>query len=346
MLTLSFQFVQDQGILEGAFSHLGSLLLKLLDGSFVDSTTLVDQVAGCSGLAGINLSNDDDVDEIREAFEKEAKENNKPRLMITAAVAAGVSNIEAGYEIRELSQYLDQIHVMTYDLNGSWDGFTGENSSLYKYSTDTGSNAYFNVEYAMNSWKNNGVPAEKLIVGFPEYGHSFLLSNPSNNGIGAPTSGAGPAGPYTREAGFWAYYEICTFLKNGATEVWDDSQEVPYAYKDNEWVGYDNVRSFNVKGKFSLTSTLNKALGVSTSCTAPDVPTEPTEPVTSPGIGTGSGSGSSGGSSEGSGITADGLYPVVDDRHAFWHCSHGITYQQQCPTGLVFDTSYNCCNWP
>lgn len=42
--------------------------------------------------------------EIREAFEQEAAENNKPRLMVTAAVAAGISNIEAGYEIPELSQ--------------------------------------------------------------------------------------------------------------------------------------------------------------------------------------------------------------------------------------------------
>ncbi|XP_049986919.1 acidic mammalian chitinase-like [Alexandromys fortis] len=312
--------------------------------------------------------------EIREAFEKEAKENNKPRLMITAAVAAGVSNIEAGYEIRELSQYLDQIHVMTYDLNGSWDGFTGENSSLYKYSTDTGSNAYFNVEYAMNSWKNNGVPAEKLIVGFPEYGHNFLLSNPSNNGIGAPTSGAGPAGPYTREAGFWAYYEICSFLRNGATEVWDASREVPYAYKGNEWVGYDNVRSFDVKtqwlkqnnfggamiwaidlddftglfcgqGKFPLTSTLNKALGVSTSCTTPDVPPEP---VTSP-PGSRSRRHNGCGCSGGCGFCAgkpDGLYPVAYDRHAFWHCSNGISYLKYCPDCLVFDPSCNCCNWP
>lgn len=60
----------------------------------------------------------------------------------------------------------------------------------------------------MNYWKDNGAPSEKLIVGFPEYGHTFLLSSPSNTGIGAPTSGAGPAGPYTRESGFLAYYEV------------------------------------------------------------------------------------------------------------------------------------------
>ncbi|XP_052588176.1 acidic mammalian chitinase [Peromyscus californicus insignis] len=303
------------------------------------------------------------VKEIREAFEQEATKNNKPRLMVTAAVAAGISNIEAGYEIPELSQYLDFIHVMTYDLHGSWDGYTGENSPLYNYPSETGSNAYLNVDYAMNYWKKNGAPAEKLIVGFPEYGHTYILSNPSNTGIGAPTSGAGPAGPYTREAGFWAYYEICTFLRNGATEVWDAPQEVPYAYKANEWVGYDNIKSFSVKaqwlkqnnfggamiwaidlddftgsfcdqGKFPLTSALNKALGVPTaSCSAPDLPTDQ---VTSPPV---TGSGFCAGK-------ADGLYPVADDKNAFWHCHNGVTYQQHCQAGLVFDTSCTCCNWP
>lgn len=42
-------------------------------------------------------------------------------------------------------RYLDYIHVMTYDLHGSWEGYTAENSPLYKYPTDKGSNAYLNV---------------------------------------------------------------------------------------------------------------------------------------------------------------------------------------------------------
>ncbi|XP_014390101.1 PREDICTED: acidic mammalian chitinase isoform X2 [Myotis brandtii] len=231
------------------------------------------------------------VQEMREAFEQEAKQVNKPRLMVTAAVAGGISNIQAGYEIPQLSQYLDFIHVMTYDLHGSWEGYTGENSPLYKYPTDTGSNAYLNVDYIMNYWKDNGAPAEKLIVGFPTYGHTYILSNPSNHGIGAPITGPGPAGPYTRQSGFWGYYEICPFLKNGATEVWEAAQDVPYAYKGNEWLGYDNTKSFKIKadwlkknnfggamvwaidlddftgtfcnqGKFPLTTTLKDALGL------------------------------------------------------------------------------------
>ncbi|KFP71984.1 Acidic mammalian chitinase, partial [Acanthisitta chloris] len=140
-----------------------------------------------------------------------------------------------------LHRYLDYIHVMTYDFHGPWDGSTGENSPLFS------GGSTLSVEYAMNYWRNNGAPAQKLLVGFPTYGKTFTLQNPSNTAIGAPASGPGPAGPYTREAGLLAYYEICTFLHSGATQAWDAPEDVPYAYKGNEWIGYDNMKSFSLK---------------------------------------------------------------------------------------------------
>lgn len=60
----------------------------------------------------------------------------------------------------------------------------------------------------MNYWKNNGAPAEKLLVGFPTYGNTFTLTNPADHGIGAPISGAGTPGKYTQEAGELAYFEV------------------------------------------------------------------------------------------------------------------------------------------
>ncbi|NWQ59451.1 CHIA chitinase, partial [Neopipo cinnamomea] len=181
------------------------------------------------------------VKELLAAFEQEAKETNQPRLMVTAAVAAGLSTIQAGYDIAELGKYLDYIHVMTYDFHSSWERNTGENSPLFS------SSSTLSVEYAMNYWKNNGAPAQKLLVGFPTYGRTFTLQNPSKTGIGAPASGPGPAGPYTGEPGLLAYYEICTFLNSGATQAWDAPEDVPYAYKGKEWIGYDNVKSFIIK---------------------------------------------------------------------------------------------------
>ena len=44
------------------------------------------------------------------------------------------------------------------------------------------------------------------------------------------------------------FRQICNFLKQGATQAWDSAQDVPYAYDSkNMWVGYDNVKSFQIK---------------------------------------------------------------------------------------------------
>jgi GH18 family chitinase len=43
------------------------------------------------------------------------------------------------------------------------------------------------------------------------------------------------------------FLKICTFLKNGAIQVWNAAQQVPYAFHGNEWVGYDNIKSFHIK---------------------------------------------------------------------------------------------------
>ncbi|NWR57322.1 CHIA chitinase, partial [Bucorvus abyssinicus] len=322
------------------------------------------------------------IQEMLAAFEQEAKQVNKPRLLITAAVSAGLSTIEAGYQIAELGKYLDYFHVMTYDFHGSWETVTGENSPLYKGPADTGDYIYFNVDYAMNYWKSNGAPAEKLVVGFPTYGNTFRLQNPSDSGLGAPASGPGPAGPYTQEAGELAYYEICSLLNSGGTEVWDAPQDVPYAYKGTEWVGYDNIKSFSIKvewlkknnfggamvwslpmddftgtfckeGKYPLINTLKKGLGLQNNdCVPPAHPNPPVTGTPSPTSASGSGSSASSGSSGSSGVSdfcaskANGIYGDPTNKSSFYNCVNGQTFLESCAAGLVFDASCSCCNWP
>ncbi|XP_076603724.1 acidic mammalian chitinase-like [Chaetodon auriga] len=317
------------------------------------------------------------VQELMSAFEEEGKNTNRPRLLLTAAVSAGKTTIDSAYQIAPLGAVLDYFHVMTYDFHTSGDPTVGENSPLYKGPADQGSMVYLNVDYAMNYWKSNGAPGGKLLVGFPTYGHTFLLAS-SNTAVGAPASGAGAAGPYTRQAGMLAYYEICTFLKQGATQAWDSPQDVPYAYNQGTWLGYDNVKSFQIKtqwlqqngfggamvwslamddfsgtfcgqGKYPLINTIKSGLGSGASCspgTGPLNPVTPTQQATpQPDSG---GSSGGGGSSTGSGFCAgksNGLYPYPTNKSYFYHCEQGNTYVQHCPTGLVFDDTCKCCNW-
>ncbi|NXG98248.1 CHIA chitinase, partial [Loxia leucoptera] len=232
-------------------------------------------------------------------------------------------------------------------------------------------------EYAMNYWKDSGAPAQKLLVGFPTYGKSFTLQSPSNTGVGAPSSGPGPAGPYTREAGLLAYYEICSLLSSGATQAWDAPQDVPYSYKGSEWVGYDNEKSFGLKvdwlknnnfggamvwaldmddftgtfchqGKYPLISSLKRGLGLQSGGCAPS--SEPLPPIAEAPNTPSSGSGGSGGSSSsgGSGFCAgklNGIYADPSNKRNFYSCLNGRTFVQSCQQGLVFDALCSCCNW-
>jgi len=57
-------------------------------------------------------------------------------------------------------------------------------------------------------WLKNGCPAEKLLLGIPTYGRSFMLETENSPGLGAKTSGPGMPGPYSGESGFLGYNEV------------------------------------------------------------------------------------------------------------------------------------------
>uniref|UniRef100_A0A663F0R2 chitinase n=1 Tax=Aquila chrysaetos chrysaetos TaxID=223781 RepID=A0A663F0R2_AQUCH len=213
--------------------------------------------------------------------------------------------------------------------------------------------------------------ASVLSCYFTSWAHiCSVLQNPSDTAIGAPTSGPGPAGPYTKQAGVLAYYKVsANVLDSGATQAWDAPQDVPCAYKDNEWVGYDNIKSSNIKvrwdvcygwaldlddftgtfckeGKYPLITSLKKGLGMQKGKCVP--PTQPSPPATEPPCttgGIGSGSGGSGVSDFCAG-KANGIYVDPANKSIVYNCINGKTFVQSCDDSLIFDISSSCCNWP
>lgn len=128
----------------------------------------------------------------------------------------------------------------------------------------------------MKYWQDQGVPAEKLILGLAAFGRTFTLSTTSS-GVGAPISNVGKAGPYTMEAGSLSYYEVtlkspiffllcmmcavfdyanmldfnssfqvCLALEGKQIE-WITDQKVPYGVAGDQWIGFDNKESIDAK---------------------------------------------------------------------------------------------------
>lgn len=66
--------------------------------------------------------------------------------------------------------------------------------------------------WSVNYWLDKGASPDKLVVAVPAYGRSFTLINTQNTSIGAPANTSGLAGPFTREPGVLAYYEVSRTL--------------------------------------------------------------------------------------------------------------------------------------
>ena len=107
------------------------------------------------------------------------------------------------------------------------------------------------------------MPREKMNVGLATFGHGFVLPEGSDqNGLYCPAVSGNPPGPYTRQEGFWEYYEIMQAFNNetlpwlpGATPggwktVVDGCVLAPYSYNGPYWIGYDDVDSIKLKAQF------------------------------------------------------------------------------------------------
>ncbi|XP_006217893.2 oviduct-specific glycoprotein [Vicugna pacos] len=184
------------------------------------------------------------IEELLSAFQKEAQLTMRPRLLLSAAVSGDPHVIHKAYVAHILGSLLDFINVLTYDFHGSWEKFTGHHSPLFSPPEDPKSSAH-----AMNYWRNLGVPPQKLLMGFPTYGRTFRLLKASKNELRAEAVGPASPGKYTKQAGFLAYYEVCSFVQSGRKR-WIDSQYVPYVHKGRDWIGFDDNNSFRYKAFF------------------------------------------------------------------------------------------------
>jgi chitinase len=154
--------------------------------------------------------------------------------------------------LAKCAEFVDYFNVMCYDYHGPFDVpmLTGVNAPLNR---DTNPDGTLCDEATLTNYLNNGVPAGKIVLGMPVYGHSYGgvagLSD-SDNGPGKPFTSPGNPGPSTGSPGMLAYFEIAdmTALKQltfGTDAV--TSTALGYTIGEQQWVSFDTPDTIALK---------------------------------------------------------------------------------------------------
>jgi chitinase len=182
------------------------------------------------------------------------------RFALTVAIGVGKDKIDFT-EPAKYHQSLDWINAMTYDYHGGWDTVTNFHSHLYPDPAEpaTGVARTYNSDTAINYLIQQGVPANKILLGIGFYGRGWagVAAGPNGDGLYQPVSGPAP-GKY--EAGINDYKE----LKNmaGTRRVHPVTKQLYlYTGAGGQWWSYDDpaviatkmsyVRSKGLGGAFN-----------------------------------------------------------------------------------------------
>jgi len=98
-------------------------------------------------------------------------------------------------ETFQVSQYLDYINIMTYDLHGAWNDHVGPNAALYDTGEDSelaawsvystaayGGIGYLNTDWAYHYFRGS-VPAGRINIGIPYYTRGWQNVEGGTNGL-------------------------------------------------------------------------------------------------------------------------------------------------------------------
>ncbi|XP_011704054.1 PREDICTED: uncharacterized protein LOC105459591 isoform X2 [Wasmannia auropunctata] len=195
------------------------------------------------------------VQELREEFERESSKTGRSRLLLSMAMPAGVEYIDKGYDVPRLNEYLDFINLLSYDYHSAYEPAVNHHSPLYPLEEDNEYNydAELTIDYTITYLLEKGASADKVVLGIPTYGRSYTLFNQDATELGSPADGPGTEGEATREKGYLAYYEICEGIaESDEWEVVEPNPKAmgPYAFKGNQWVGYDDENVVKLKAHY------------------------------------------------------------------------------------------------
>ncbi|MGO8720505.1 MAG: glycoside hydrolase family 18 protein [Acidobacteriaceae bacterium] len=181
--------------------------------------------------------------ELRERFKKMQKTLHR-RLYISIAAGASADFLQHT-EMAKVQKYVDTVNLMAYDYYEPGDDkLTGNHAPLF---VDPADPKGISADQSVTEFEAAGVPADKIVLGVPFYGHVWGHVSATNHGLfqpGLPVPNA--YANYGALAG--------TMQSQGYVRYWDTKASVPYLYNAQKqiFVSYEDPESLALKCKYVI----------------------------------------------------------------------------------------------
>ncbi|MBN9141764.1 MAG: chitinase C-terminal domain-containing protein [Micrococcales bacterium] len=129
---------------------------------------------------------------LREKLDRAGAADGRHYLLTVAAPASGW--LLRGMEVMQVTQYLDYVNIMSYDLHGSWNQYVGGNAPLYDNGADPELaaagvyGAYAGIGYLNTDWAyhyfRGSMPAGRINIGVPFYTRGWTGVTGGTDGLG------------------------------------------------------------------------------------------------------------------------------------------------------------------
>lgn len=178
------------------------------------------------------------IQELRARFNREQNKLGRPLLLSVAAGAS--SEFLAHTEMSRVQRYLDTVNLMAYDYYepGS-EKISGNHAPLY---TDPADPKRVSADRSVQEFEQAGVPARKIVLGAPFYGHVWGDVPPQGNGLFQP--GVPVPNAYANYGNI-----VSSMIGHGYTRYWDAAASVPYLYNAEKriFISYEDPESLALK---------------------------------------------------------------------------------------------------
>ncbi|KAJ6001245.1 hypothetical protein N7522_006472 [Penicillium canescens] len=151
------------------------------------------------------------------------------------------------FDLKAMTEYVDWINLMAYDLHGVWDSDNPIGSQVLAHTNLT------EIDLALDLFWRVNVDPSTIVLGLGFYGRSFQLSDTSCWKPGCEFSGPGAKGKCTDAAGILSYREIQSIINDaGGTAYLDKEAAVRYmVYNDDNWISFDDEGTFKQKIEYA-----------------------------------------------------------------------------------------------